>query len=145
MKRSPSKAIRVVLDTNVVISAHLKSEGFERHALDLVLAGKLQLVASELILAEYAGVLARPKFSISRKRLARSMALIRDSAQIVSQSRKLAIANDPADNRFLECAEAARVDYLVTGNKRHFPLRWRQTSVVNARELIEWIAGDLRR
>ena len=134
-----------MLDTNVVISAHLKNEGFERHALDLVLAGKLQLVASELILAEYAGVLARPKFAISRKRLARSMALIRNSAQIVSPSRKLTIANDSADNRFLECAEAARVDYLVTGNKRHFPLRWRQTSVVNARELIEWIAGDLRR
>jgi len=145
LKRFPSKAIRVVLDTNVVISAHLKSEGFERHALDLALAGKLQLVASELILAEYAGVLARPKFAISRKRLARSMALIRNSAQIVSPSRKLAIASDPADNRFLECAEAAHVDYLVTGNKRHFPLKWRQTSVVNTRELIEWIAGDLRR
>jgi len=73
------------------------------------------------------------------------MALIRDSAQIVSPSRKLTIANDPADNRFLECAEAARADYLVTGNKRHLPPKWRQTSVVNARELIEWIAGDLRR
>jgi putative PIN family toxin of toxin-antitoxin system len=145
LKRFASRTIRVVLDTNVVVSAHLSSEGFERHALDLVLAGKLQLAASEGILAEYAQVLARPKFAISRKRLARSMALIRDSAQIVSPSRKLTIANDPADNRFLECAEAARADYLVTGNKRHFPPKWRQTSVVNARELIEWIAGDLKR
>jgi len=134
-----------VLDTNIVVSAHLKTDGFERHALDLVLAGKLQLAASEAILAEYAGVLARPKFAIARKRLTRSMRLIRDSAQIVNPSRRLTIAHDPADNQFLECAEAARADYLVTGNKRHFPKIWRQTLVVNACELIEWIAADLRR
>jgi len=53
------KTIRVVLDTNVVVSAHLNSEGYERHALDLALAGKLQLAVSEVILAEYAGVLSR--------------------------------------------------------------------------------------
>ncbi len=134
-----------MLDTNIVVSAHLKTDGFERHALDLVLAGKLQLAASEAILAEYAGVLARPKFAIARKRLTRSMRLIRDSAQIVNPSRRLTIAHDPADNQFLECAEAARADYLVTGNNRHFPKIWRQTLVVNARELIEWIAADLRR
>jgi putative PIN family toxin of toxin-antitoxin system len=134
-----------VLDTNVMVSAHLKSDGLERHVLDLVLAGELRLAASESILAEYAAVLARPKFAFSQKRLARSMGLVRAAAQIVRPSRRLTIAHDPADNRFLECAEAARADYLVTGNKRHFPLRWRQTSVVNARELIEWIAADLRR
>jgi len=134
-----------VLDTNVVVSAHLRSEGFERHALDLVLAGKLRLAASEPILAEYAGVLSRPKFAISPKRVARSMRLIRQAARIVSPQRILTITHDPADNRFLECAEASRADYLVTGNKRHYPPRWRQTSVVNARELIEWIAADLRR
>jgi putative PIN family toxin of toxin-antitoxin system len=135
--------IRVVLDTNVVISAHLKTEGLERYALDLVLAGKLQLAASEAILAEYAGVLVRPQFAITRKRLARAMDLIRKAAHIVRPSHRLTIAQDPSDNRFLECAEAARADYLVTGNKRHFPNAWRQTSVVNARELIEWIAPDL--
>ena len=129
----------------MVVSVHLKNEGFERHALDLVLAGKLQLLASEAILAEYAQVLVRPKFAIARKRLARSMGLIRKSAQIMRPSRTLMIAHDPADNQFLECAEAARADYLVTGNKRHFPPSWRQTSIVNARELIEWIAADLRR
>ena len=75
-----------MLDTNVVVSAHLKNEGFERHALDLVLAGKLQLAASEAILAEYARVLARPKFALARNRLARSMGLIRKSAQIVRPS-----------------------------------------------------------
>jgi putative PIN family toxin of toxin-antitoxin system len=134
-----------VLDTNVVVSAHLKTEGFERYALNLVFAGKLQLAVSEAILSEYAGVLSRPKFAIAPKRVAASMRLIREAARIVRPHHTLMIAHDPADNRFLECAEAARADYLVTGNKRHFPPKWRQTSVINARELIEWIAVDLRR
>jgi putative PIN family toxin of toxin-antitoxin system len=139
------KAIRVVLDTNVVVSAHLDGEGYERHVLDLALAGKLHLVVSEAILDEYAGVLSRPKFAIGSKQVSKSLRLIRTAARIVRPQHELTVTQDPADNRFLECAEAARADYLVTGNKRHFPRSWRQTLVVNARELVEWIAPDLRR
>jgi putative PIN family toxin of toxin-antitoxin system len=139
------KTIRVVLDTNVVVSAHLNGEGYERYALDLCLAGKLHLAVSEAILAEYAGVLSRPKFAIGSKQVAKSLRLIRSSARIVSPQHELTVAHDPGDNRFLECAEAARADYLVTGNKRHFPKNWGQTLVVNARELAEWITPDLQR
>jgi putative PIN family toxin of toxin-antitoxin system len=139
------KTTRVVLDTNVIVSAHLKSEGYERHVLDLVLAGKLQLVATEAILAEYADVLSRAKFSIGAKHVASSMRLIRGAARMVRPQHDLNVTSHSADNRFLECAEAARADYLVTGNKRHFPKSWRQTLVVNARELLEWIAPELRR
>jgi|SRR5580704_10805367 putative PIN family toxin of toxin-antitoxin system len=139
------KTIRVVLDTNVVVSAHLKSEGYERHVLDLVLAGKLQLAASEAILTEYADVLTRAKFGIGVKHVAKSMWLIRSAARIVRPRHELKVTSDPADNRFLEYAESARADYLVTGNKHHFPKSWRQAWMVNARELVEWITPDLRR
>lgn len=64
---------------------------------------------------------------------------------MVNPRREVTAARDPDDNRFLECAEAGRADYLVTGNKRHFPKKWRQTLVVNASELIEWITPDLER
>ena len=59
------RKLRVVLDTNVVVSAHLNAEGYERHVLDLVLAGKLQIAVSAAILEEYEGVLRRPKFGIA--------------------------------------------------------------------------------
>jgi hypothetical protein len=49
-----------------------------------------------------------------------------------------------SENRFLECAEALKADHLVTGNKRHFPTEWRQTQVVDARELLEWTLSELR-
>jgi putative PIN family toxin of toxin-antitoxin system len=139
------RTIRVVLDTNVVVSAYLNAEGYERHVLDLVLAGKLQLAVSEAILAEYEGVLRRPKFGISPRQVTRSLRMIRMAARVVRRPRELNAALDPADNRFLECAEAAKADYLVTGNKRHFPKQWRQTLVVSARELLEWVVLDVQR
>ena len=51
---------------------------------------------------------------------------------------------DPDDNIFLECAEAGQADYLVTGNKRYFPERWKKTKVVSARELIELLMEQIQ-
>jgi hypothetical protein len=42
----------------------------------------------------------------------------------------------------LECAEAARAHLLLTGNKRHFPERWKGAKIVNAREFIEELATE---
>lgn len=134
-----------MLDTNEVVSAHLNGEGYERHVLDLGLAGKLQMAVSEPILTEYDGVLRRARFGIKPRQVSQSIRLIRKAARIVSPDRELTATHDPADNRFPECAEASKADYLVTGNKRHFPAEWRQTQVVNARELLEWTSPELRR
>jgi len=139
------KLPRVALDTNIIVSAHLSSHGFERHVFDLALTHKLELIVSPAILAEYEAVLRRPKFGISRSHITKSMRKLRSVARMVHPQRELFGARDPADNRFLECAEASRADYLVTGDKRDFPASWRQTLLVNARELIEWIAADLQR
>jgi predicted nucleic acid-binding protein len=55
------------------------------------------------------------------------------------------VASDPDDNKFLECAEAGHADYLVTGNKRHFPDALGKTKVVNATELIRIVALEFKR
>ena len=138
-------SIRVVLDTNVVVSAYLSDAGFERYVLDLVLVDKLELVVSKEILEEYDAVLRRPQFGFDPRMVTRSLRLLRSKARVVRPQKQLSAACDPSDNRFLECAHVARAHYLVTGNKRHFPKEWRQTLVVNARELVEWITPYLRR
>jgi predicted nucleic acid-binding protein len=53
------------------------------------------------------------------------------------------VAGDPDDNRFLECADAARADYLVTGNLRHFPRFWKKTKIITPREFIGLVAPHL--
>jgi predicted nucleic acid-binding protein len=50
---------------------------------------------------------------------------------------KVEECSDPDDNVFLECAQTGEADYVVTGNKRHFPNRWKKTKVIGARELFE--------
>ncbi|MGH7815441.1 MAG: putative toxin-antitoxin system toxin component, PIN family [Candidatus Binataceae bacterium] len=137
--------IRVVLDTNVVVSAHLNGAGLEALVFDLATAGRVRLCVSASILEEYAEVLSRDKFKLPSELLAKSLARVRAAAQLVVPRRSVAAASDPADNRFLECAEAARAGYLITGNRRHFPLRWGRTRVVNAREFIALAAPILKR
>jgi putative PIN family toxin of toxin-antitoxin system len=138
------RTIRVVLDTNVVVSAHLNSEGYEGSVLDLALSGKLRMFVSEAILREYESVLRRPKFRLKPLDVSRSLRLLQAAARVVAPYGQLNAARDPGDNRFLECAEAAKADYLVTGNKRHFPKQWRQTLIVNARELLEWTIPEMQ-
>jgi len=121
------------------VSAHLKGEGLERFVLDLALAHKLRLLLSPEILEEYRGVLSREKFGIARKKLEASLELIKKAGEMIQPSRRVTAAKDPDDNKFLECAEEGQADYLVTGNKRHFPAQWKGTRVVNARELEEII------
>jgi putative PIN family toxin of toxin-antitoxin system len=137
--------LKVVLDTNVLVSAHLNSGGFERFVLDLALASKLQLFVSAEILDEYEGVLMRPKFGIAPELVQASLDLIKSKAKRVKSKRRVTESPDPEDNKFLECADAAGADYLITGNKRHFPASFGNTRVVNARELIEIITPDLQR
>lgn len=138
-------ATKVVLDTNVIVSAHLKGGGFPAFILDLALASKIQLCVTAEILEEYEEVLRRSRFGIDSNKITQSIRLIKKKAKRVKPTRTLSLSPDPDDNRFLECAEAAEAAYLVTGNRRHFPLKHKKTKVVNARQLIEIITPELKR
>jgi putative PIN family toxin of toxin-antitoxin system len=134
--------LRVVRDTNVVISALLRPAGLEDRIFKLALAGSLQLCVSPAILAEYAEVLPRPKFKLEPADIELTLAKIREGASIVHPTRILKISSDAADNRFLECAETAVADYLVTGNARHFPGAHKKTMVVTSRELLDILGTE---
>ena len=134
-----------VLDTNVIVSAHLSPDGLERYVLDLALNRRIQLFYSEAVFAEYEEVLSRPKFHIAPVKLVQSLKLIRAAGRRVIPRRRVKAALDPDDNIFLDCAEQAHARYLVTGNKRHFPASWQSTRIVNAREFVSEIFDELRR
>lgn len=129
--------IRVVLDTNIVVSAMLKPDTLPEAILNLAIDGKIQLCVSEPILAEYEQVLRRPRLGIDSKKVSLAMEQIRKAGRLVAASKAVTAAYDPDDNKFLECAQAAHADYLVTGNQRHFPGHWKKTQVIGPRELIE--------
>lgn len=113
--------LRLVLDTNIMVSAALKPDGLRRTVLLLALTKPARLYISGAILAEYATVLARPEVKIPKGLRQQLLQLIRTHAHHVAPVRRLQVTPDPDDNIFLECADAARADYLLTGNTRHFP------------------------
>ena len=130
---------RVVLDTNVVVSALLARHGNEAQVLRLLFTGVLQPCVSEAVLAEYTSVLRRRKFKNLSRIVIGDVLMGLSRGHFVRTEHTLAISPDPSDNRFLECAEASNADFLVTGNKRHFPAVWKKTKIVKARELLEAI------
>jgi putative PIN family toxin of toxin-antitoxin system len=136
---------RVVLDTNVVLSALLRPGGLEDLIFKLTLAGKLQLCISPPILAEYAEVLPRPKFKLPAADVELTLAKIREAAIMLHPTGTLPISSDEADNRFLECAETADADFLVTGNTRHLPRVHKKTRIVTSRKLLDILGTALSR
>jgi putative PIN family toxin of toxin-antitoxin system len=129
--------IRVVIDTNILVSALLQPEGLPAAVLTLAFSGDVQLCISEAIYAEYDEVVRRPRFKRSADVIEGMLRSIRKLGHWVTPSILVDECTDPDDNMFLECAQAAAADYVVTGNLRHFPERWKKTKVVGARELIE--------
>src|SRR5258706_15353862 len=102
------------------------------------------MFVSPPMLDEYRRVLARPELKLHPAQVAELLALIDSRSHLVTPAPPVAACSDPDDNIFLECAEAARADYLVTGNKRHYPKFWKSTKVINAREWIEVVAPHLK-
>jgi putative PIN family toxin of toxin-antitoxin system len=135
--------LRLVIDTNVVVSAALKPQGLERVALILAITKPARLYVSDAILDEYSEVLARSMLHIRKGIRARILQMIRNRSSVISPKRNLEVTSDPGDNLFLECAEAARADYLISGNLKHFPRFWRSTKIVSSREFIEMAAPHL--
>ncbi len=135
--------LKLVIDTNVLVSAALKPRGLERTALVFAMTAPARLFISQQILAEYTDVLTRPELRIPTAERRPLIDLITERSELVTLTRKLAICHDPDDDMFLECAEAARADYLITGNLKHFPRHWKSTKIINARELLDILGPHL--
>jgi len=88
-------------------------------------------------------VLARPELKIRKGLRQQFLQLIKNHSYIVAPTQQLEVTGDPDDAIFLECADAAKADYLVTGNQKHFPRFWKKTKVITPREFISLAAPHL--
>jgi putative PIN family toxin of toxin-antitoxin system len=136
-------SLRLVIDTNVLISAAIKPAGLQRTVLLLAITKPARLYVSRPILDEYSEVLARPELRIRKGLRQQLLQLIKNRCYTVAPTRRLEVTSDPDDNIFVECADAARADYLVTGNQKHFPRFWKKTKVITPREFISLVAPHL--
>lgn len=113
--------IRLVLDTNVVVSGVLSPHGPCASLLAAVLNGSAQLVLDARVFDEYREVLARPKFDLAPGAVKSLLQGLQDLSEwILPPPLPPYLLPDPDDLPFLEIALAAEA-VLVTGNLRHFP------------------------
>ncbi|MBW2370198.1 MAG: putative toxin-antitoxin system toxin component, PIN family [Deltaproteobacteria bacterium] len=135
--------LKIVLDTNVLISALLKPHSNPAIIVSLILDGRVILCLSQEILAEYKGVLKRNKFKgISKNNVKRFLQEIEKKALWVEPQESVKIIKaDPGDNKFFECALTARADYLITGNIKHFSFKkFKKTEIATPYNFLNIIA-----
>lgn len=132
--------MRVVLDTNVLVSALLGTGSPPAQLLALWPRGRYQLLTADLQLEELRRVTRYPQI---RKRLRPAQAgelvnALYELAQRVEPLPALTASPDPADNVLLAIAQAGSADYLVSGDKRHLLAlkRHGKTQIVTVRTLL---------
>ncbi|HLK36682.1 MAG TPA: putative toxin-antitoxin system toxin component, PIN family [Polyangiaceae bacterium] len=114
--------MRVVLDTNVIVSGLIHERGTPAFVVDAVVKDEsIVLLWDERMVEEYADVLARPRFGLDPANVGALLDRVRHLGERVAALRYDGAVADDDDRPFLEVALTGRADFLVTGNRKHFP------------------------
>jgi len=130
--------MKVVLDTNVIVSALLSPSGIPARILSLVLDGIITIVYDNKILMEYFDVLNREKLKIDKDLINLVVDFIDKEGEFKTAMPQTTIFDDEDDRIFYELYKTGGVDFLITGNIKHFP---HEKGIVSPRKFIEKISG----
>lgn len=109
--------MRVVLDTNILIAAALKS-GLAEDILDMAATTSLITVITSAEILEELQKKLSDKFGWSKERINFFVGEFIQIAEIVETIEKISVINrDPQDNKILECAFAGKADLIVTSDQ----------------------------
>ena len=112
--------MRVVLDTNVLVSAALLTKSQLGTLVRLARTGVLQHSTSPAILDEFRRVLMSRKIRFEREKADEAVAVVREAATLIHPTMVVHVVKEhDADNRILECALEAKAEFLVTGDLKH--------------------------
>lgn len=132
--------MRVVLDTNVVVSALLLSDSVPRQAFDKAL-DRGEVIISTPVLLELAELLTRDKLNkylTEQGRMRFLVALLKES-ELVGITEQISDCRDPNDNKFLELAVCGNADVLVTGDDDLLVLNpFRGIAVLTPRDFLSF-------
>jgi uncharacterized protein len=126
--------LKIVIDTNNIVSALLTPNGLSAKLLDLVFKKKLVLVYDNFILTEYFNILHREKFKLDKKLVNTVINfVIKEGEYKLAEFQKIEF-NDKNDKMFYEVYKNEDVDFLITGNIKHFP---KEKNIVTVREFLD--------
>jgi len=128
--------VKVVFDTNILVSALVFPGGRADAALRRIVEEQDQLIISKAILAELLRVLGS-KFSRDSEELAHVAVFLSELALTVKPRRRLQVVKDEPDNRILECALTGRAEVIVTGDHSLLALgEYKGVRIIRLREYL---------
>jgi len=122
--------VKVLIDTNVLVSAAIKDGQPELVILWVISQPDWTWVVSPEIVVEYQEVLMREKFNLPQEILNRWIELIDKATVSVEVNEKLEFPVDQGDAKFLTCALATQADYLITGDSDFIEARKMITTTI---------------
>jgi len=132
-----STAIRVCLDTNILVSALLFG-GKPEEILDLAARKQINIISSPIILAELQQVLIN-KFMWTDNDAKQSLKSLMEILTLVVPQQKINKIKYGPDNRILECAVEGKADFIISGDKKHLlPLsEFKEIKIITASQLLK--------
>jgi len=131
---------RVVLDTNVLISA-LISEGKPRVLLRRIVLNEFVMVTSDLLIEEFENVIHRSKFRVNEEQISREIYALMQVAEVVAVVSKFdVVERDFKDNMVLETAYDGKADFIVSGDDYLLTLKsFRGIKIVSVKEILDYL------
>jgi putative PIN family toxin of toxin-antitoxin system len=135
--------IRVVLDTNVLVSC-LLFEGTPGALLNLWKTGRIRLLMRRAMVDEFLRVLAYPKFHLTEDEIQYLLyeEVLPYAEMVDVRPGPVLIAEDPADDMFLRCAHAGRGRYILSGDRHLLNLKtYRRIKILSPADFLTGMAS----
>lgn len=135
-------ALRIVVDTNVLISGTIAESGFPAQIVDAAIEGRVQFVVSTILIDEYLEVIERPRIAKKYPQIQERIAAIRrylhlDTVFVTGIPSRPIVLSDPDDDFVLACAEEGYARYIVSGDHHLLDLnQYGEARILTPRDFV---------
>jgi putative PIN family toxin of toxin-antitoxin system len=126
--------MKIVLDTNIIVSAFINPKGVPGEIISLLLSKKIIVCYDNKIFSEYVEVLKKSKFKFDSILVDEFLNFIRDNGEYIIAEPQRVKFDDEDDKVFYDVYKSCDASYIITGNKKHFP---KESNIITPREYIE--------
>jgi putative PIN family toxin of toxin-antitoxin system len=126
--------MKIVLDTNIIVSAFINPKGIPGEIISLLLAKKITICYDNKMFSEYTEVLKKSKFNFNSTLIDEFLDFIKDNGEyIIAEPQNIKFEDDD-DKVFYDVYKSSDARYIITGNKKHFP---KEDNIITPREYME--------
>jgi putative PIN family toxin of toxin-antitoxin system len=126
--------MKVILDTNIIVSAFLNPNGIPGEIVSLALSEKIILCYDNKILSEYREVLTGSKFNFNKELVNDFLEFVKTYGEYIVAEPQEILFVDEDDKIFYDVLKSSDANYIITGNKKHYP---KEKNIVSPREFKE--------